>query len=144
MLEFRQTILMKYHSLFFSKIERGVAKFVVCCSHDWRFKACKKASENGVCLICLLHTFAYITDYFEYRGQQCIPRPYCSYLIWVRNVCLRGLLIVSADEIDNICFDWHLKCWMVICHQIPAIGLISSILLLYACRGLSNILCSET
>ena len=33
-----QTILMKYHSLFLSKIRKDVAKFVVCCSRDWRFK----------------------------------------------------------------------------------------------------------
>ena len=32
-----QTILMKYHTLFFSKIREDVAKFV-CCSRDWRFK----------------------------------------------------------------------------------------------------------
>ena len=35
---FRQTILMKYHSFFFLKIKKDVAKFVVCCSCDWRFK----------------------------------------------------------------------------------------------------------
>ena len=29
---------MKYHTLVFSKIREDVAKFVVCCSHDWRFK----------------------------------------------------------------------------------------------------------
>ena len=33
-----QTILMKYHTLFFSKIRKDVTKFVVCCSHDWCFK----------------------------------------------------------------------------------------------------------
>ena len=33
-----QTILMKYHYLFFSKIWKDVTKFVVCCSRDWRFK----------------------------------------------------------------------------------------------------------
>ena len=32
-----QTILMKY-TLFFSKIRKDVTNFVVCCSHDWRFK----------------------------------------------------------------------------------------------------------
>ena len=32
-----QTILMKYHTLFFSKVWKDVAKFVVCCSRDWRF-----------------------------------------------------------------------------------------------------------
>ena len=31
-------ILFKCHSLFFSKIGKDVAKFVVCCSRDWRFK----------------------------------------------------------------------------------------------------------
>ena len=30
--------VMKYHTLFFSKIGKDVAKFVVCCSCDWRFK----------------------------------------------------------------------------------------------------------
>ena len=33
-----QTILMKYHTLFFSKIGKDVEKFVVCCSRDWRLK----------------------------------------------------------------------------------------------------------
>ena len=30
-------ILKKYHSFFVSKIRKDVAKFVVCCSHDWSF-----------------------------------------------------------------------------------------------------------
>ena len=29
---------MKYHNLFFLKSRKNVAKFVVCCSCDWRFK----------------------------------------------------------------------------------------------------------
>ena len=29
---------MKYHTLFLSKTRKDVAKFVVCCSPDWRFK----------------------------------------------------------------------------------------------------------
>ena len=33
-----QTILMKYHTLFLSKIGNYVAKFVVCWSCDWHFK----------------------------------------------------------------------------------------------------------
>ena len=33
-----QTILMKYHILFFLKIKKDVAKFVVCCSRVWRCK----------------------------------------------------------------------------------------------------------
>ena len=33
-----QTILMKYHPLFFSNIKKDVAKFAVCCSRDWPFK----------------------------------------------------------------------------------------------------------
>ena len=33
-----QTILMKYHTLILSKTRKHVAKFVVCCSRDWRFK----------------------------------------------------------------------------------------------------------
>ena len=33
-----QTILMKRHTLFFLKIGKDVAKFVVCCSCDLRFK----------------------------------------------------------------------------------------------------------
>ena len=32
-----QTILMIYHTLFLLKIRENVAKFVVCCSRDWRF-----------------------------------------------------------------------------------------------------------
>ena len=34
----QQTILMKYHPLFFLKIKKDVAKFVICCSRDWCFK----------------------------------------------------------------------------------------------------------
>ena len=34
-----QTILMIYHTLFYSKIRKDVAKSVVCCSRDWRFKS---------------------------------------------------------------------------------------------------------
>ena len=33
-----QTILMKYHTLFYWKIEKDVVKFVVCCSRDLRVK----------------------------------------------------------------------------------------------------------
>ena len=46
---------MKYHTLFFSKIGKDVAKFVVCCSCDWRFKSkvttTAAADEKIVCLI---------------------------------------------------------------------------------------------
>ena len=35
-----QTILVKYDTLFFFlKIRKDVAKFVICCSRDWRFKS---------------------------------------------------------------------------------------------------------
>ena len=34
----QQTILMKYYTFFFLKIEKIVAKFVICCSCDWHFK----------------------------------------------------------------------------------------------------------
>ena len=34
----QQTGLMKYHTLFFSKIRKDVAKYVICCSRDWRFQ----------------------------------------------------------------------------------------------------------
>ena len=33
-----QTILMKYYTLFVSKIKNGVAEIAICCSRDWRFK----------------------------------------------------------------------------------------------------------
>ena len=33
-----QTIHMKYHTLFLSKIEKNVAEIVVCCSGERRFK----------------------------------------------------------------------------------------------------------
>ena len=36
-----QTILMKNHTLSFSKIGKDVAKFVACCSCDWRVKGLK-------------------------------------------------------------------------------------------------------
>ena len=45
---------MKYHTLFFSKIRKDVAIFVVCCSRDWCFKVniCLKpvmANEVSMC-----------------------------------------------------------------------------------------------
>ena len=33
-----QKILMKHHTIFFLKIRKDVARFVICCSHDWHFK----------------------------------------------------------------------------------------------------------
>ena len=42
-----QTILMKYHSLFISKIRKEVAKFVVCCSCDLRFKGYNLVANNS-------------------------------------------------------------------------------------------------
>ena len=30
--------VIQYHALFVLKIGKNVAKIVVCCSHDWRFK----------------------------------------------------------------------------------------------------------
>ena len=44
-----QTILMKYHTLFLSKIREEVAIFVVCCSRDWRFKGLLNSSKVGSC-----------------------------------------------------------------------------------------------
>ena len=43
-----QTILTKYHILFFSKIGKDFAKFVVCCSCDWHFKGylCTGPAKN--------------------------------------------------------------------------------------------------
>ena len=44
----QQTILMNYHTLFLSKTRKDVAKFVVCCSHDWCIfpQKMKKMSHN--------------------------------------------------------------------------------------------------
>ena len=41
-----QTILLKYHTLFFSKIGKDEAKFVVCCSRDWRFKGSAPITQS--------------------------------------------------------------------------------------------------
>ena len=45
-----QTILVKYHILFFSKIRKDVEKFVVCCSRDWRFKGHAPIEQTNRCL----------------------------------------------------------------------------------------------
>ena len=45
-----QTILMKYHSLFLSKIKKDVEKFVVCCSV---IDALRVNIENPLTVICL-------------------------------------------------------------------------------------------
>ena len=42
-----QTILFQYHTLFFVKIGKDVAKFVVCCSRDWRFKGSKSVDQQN-------------------------------------------------------------------------------------------------
>ena len=56
-----QTILMKYHAYFFSKICKDVAKLVVCCSCDWRFKVLRvntlPARQDFCCLLSRLLTF---------------------------------------------------------------------------------------
>ena len=49
---------MKYHTLFLLKIRETVAKFVVCCSRDWRFRNCQlhlqihSGEKKYVCDIC--------------------------------------------------------------------------------------------
>ena len=43
-----QTILMKYHTLFLSKIWKDVAKFAICCSFDWRFKGKYHYANNDI------------------------------------------------------------------------------------------------
>ena len=48
-----QTLLMKYHTLFLSKIRKDVAKFVVCCSRDFRFKSYYACSDKNF-IVCTL------------------------------------------------------------------------------------------
>ena len=49
--------------IFFSKIRKDVAKFVVCCNRDWRFNSiCKQLNED----LTRLHTFKY---YPFFRGK---------------------------------------------------------------------------
>ena len=35
---FQENSLLAYHTLFLLKTRKDVAKFVLCCSRDWRFK----------------------------------------------------------------------------------------------------------
>ena len=51
-----QTIFMKYHSLFFSKIKKDVAKFLVCCSRDRRLRVNYRCPETKV-LVPLFFSF---------------------------------------------------------------------------------------
>ena len=39
--------IMKYHTLFFMKTSKDVAKFVVCCSRDWHFKGWTSLNVNN-------------------------------------------------------------------------------------------------
>ena len=55
----------------------------------------KPASENVVCLCCLLNILANFSNLSLHRGKQCGPRSDCSYrssLIWVHTVSKKLLL----------------------------------------------------
>ena len=43
-----QTILMKYHALFSSKIGKDAAKIAVCCSPEWHFKKGSFSAYNWI------------------------------------------------------------------------------------------------
>ena len=49
-----QMILMKYYTLFLSKIRTEVTIFVVCLSLDWRFKG--QVTDSMCCLFCLIQS----------------------------------------------------------------------------------------
>ena len=54
----RMTILMKYHTLFSSKIRKDVAKFAVCCSCDRHFDGEKLDSpDKKECEVCSANQF---------------------------------------------------------------------------------------
>ena len=60
-----QTILMKYHTLFFSKTMKDDAKSVVWCSRDWRFKG-ENMDEIANCLYTHHHNLAVTCDFQQY------------------------------------------------------------------------------
>ena len=71
-----QTILRKYHTLFFSKNKKDVAVIVVCCSCDWRLRVkapAKSASEIVVCSSNLLHMIATIFTYISIEANSVDP-----------------------------------------------------------------------
>ena len=70
-----QTIFMKYHTLFFSKIRKDVVKFVVCCSRDKRFKSSKKF---------LLVNFVIFQ---HHRGNECVLWPH-SFITIIFKFCM--------------------------------------------------------
>ena len=82
---------MKYHTLFFSKIGKGVAKIVVCCSCDRRLKGnlLKMLSAYHVCCIYsndLQKTFTMKVN--SMNPDQTAPEG--TSLIWVHTVCNTG------------------------------------------------------
>ena len=116
-----QTILMKYHSLIFSKIRKDVIKFVVCCCRDWRFKS--KRFDNGNSLSRTVHIFYDSWIYARLYGKWnfgCAKAPlkgkqaylavlYIYIWVWVL-ICihiLRSLceLLGNAISINYSCTD---------------------------------------
>ena len=63
---------MKYHTLFFSKIRKDVAKFVVYCSRDWRFKEAliANAVDGRFCMFSD-HYHYYYFFFFGGGGGMC-------------------------------------------------------------------------
>ena len=73
----QQMILMKYHTLFCRKLGKIFAKFVVCCSWNWRFKLISLAnncySVNSVanilviivyCCCCCFEVIQVVSTFF--------------------------------------------------------------------------------
>ena len=65
-----QTILMNYHTLFFSKIRKDVAKFVVYYSRDWRFKEAliANAVDDRFCVFSNYYYYYYFFFFFGGGG----------------------------------------------------------------------------
>ena len=96
-----QTVLMKYHTLFLSKTRKDVAKFVVCCSRDWRFK--------GLCSK-YLHAGTYIDSYSD-RINHCLvvvyqlsqSPPYQHHLQWLLDK------MAANYHCDNLFFNEQIR-----------------------------------
>ena len=71
----------------------------------------KPASENVLCLCCLLNILANFSNLFSPTGKQCGPDQTALEQSDLGPHCLQKLLLKSQadDKADDNCCNWHFK-----------------------------------
>ena len=106
-----QTIFIKYHSLFNSKVRKDVTKFVLCCSRDWLVNISNanhnksqllyhllnyfRSTTKLVCFGRLLYCFTSLTNRVD-PDQTASVRP-----VWSRTLYLHQSLMLSNIPVGS-------------------------------------------